>query len=83
MLQIINLESTGSKRSETFANKPRQRYGLFAKLSLSVIGACEVANNPHIFITIDNQHIQDIVRHFDGTLNQYGLIVLVENQEQI
>ena len=64
------------------ANKPKQKYDLFLKLSLAVIGACEVDNNPHIFLTRANQYIQEINRHFDGTLNNFGLIVFAKNQEQ-
>ena len=56
-------------------NKPKRKYGLFSKLSLALIEACEVAKKPHIFITRENQHIQEINRHFDGTLNHFGPIV--------
>ena len=38
--------------------------------------------NPPIFITRANQHIQEINRHFDGTLNNYGPMAFEENQEQ-
>ena len=33
------------------------KYSLFAKFSLSVIVACDVAQNPHIFVTRSNPHI--------------------------
>ena len=55
--KIIGLASTGIRRSASLVNKPKQKYDLFPKLSLALIGACEVANNPHIFLTIPNQHI--------------------------
>ena len=61
---------------------PKQKYGLFAKFSLSLVGLFEVADNTHVFITRANQHIQEINRHFDGTLNHFGLMVFVANQEQ-
>ena len=41
-----------------------------------------MGNNPHIFLTRANQHIQEINRHFDGTLNHYGPVLFSENQEQ-
>ena len=43
--------STGHIISARLANKPKQKYGLFAKLLLAVLGACYVANNPHKFLT--------------------------------
>ena len=51
MPKIINLESTGISRYSRLDNKPKTKYGLFAKISLAVIVACEVDNNPHIFLT--------------------------------
>ena len=51
MPKMIDLASTGLRRSSRLANKPKQKYGLFDKFSLAVIGACKVANNPHIFLT--------------------------------
>ena len=57
MPKIIYLVSTGLRRSSRFDNKPKQEYFLFAKLSLSVIRACEVDKNPHVFLTRANQHI--------------------------
>ena len=47
------------RRSERLAKKTKQKYGLFAKFSLAVIGACEVAKKPRIFLTISNQHIRE------------------------
>ena len=82
MTKKINLASTGLRRYARLTNKPKKKYCLFAKLSLSVIGACEVDNNPNIFLTRENQHIQEINRHFDGTLNHFGPIIFVANQEQ-
>ena len=38
--------------------------------------------NPHIFLTIANQHIKVLNIHFDGNLNHYVPMVFVENQEQ-
>ena len=77
---IINLAPTGIRKSARLANKPRQKYGLFTKFSLAVIGSCYGAKKFHIFITIANQHIQEINRHFDGTLNNFGPMVFAENQ---
>ena len=34
-----------------------------------------MATNPHIFLTSVDQHIQEINRHFDGTLNSFGPMV--------
>ena len=62
---MIDMASTGLRRSARLANKPIRKYGLFDKLSLSVIGECEVAKNLHIFLTIANQQIHEINRHFD------------------
>ena len=72
---MINMASTGTRRSIRLTDKPKQKYGLFAKFSVAVIGACEVDNNPHIFLTRENQHIQKINRHFDGNLNNVGPMV--------
>ena len=58
MTKMIYLASTGRRRSTRLANKSEQKYVLFAKFSLALIVACEVARNPHIFITRENQHIQ-------------------------
>ena len=80
MPKIIDPASTGLRISARLANKPRQKYSLFYKFSLSGIGAREVANKPHIFMTRFNQHIQEINRHFEGTLNNYGTMVFAANQ---
>ena len=48
---MFDLASTSLSISDRLDNKPKQRYGLFAKFSLAVIGACEVDNNPYIFLT--------------------------------
>ena len=76
MPKIINLQSSGIRISARLANKPRLKYGLFAKLSLTVIEAYEVAKNSYIFLTRENQHIQESNRYVDGTLNNYGPMVL-------
>ena len=57
MPKMINLESTGLRRSDRLANKPKQTYGVFAKFSLAVVGAYEVDKNTHIFLIIENQRI--------------------------
>ena len=77
---MINLASTCIRISARLANKSRQKYGLFDKFSLAVVGSCEVAKNPQIFLIRVNQHIQEINRHFDGTLNHYGPMVFAANQ---
>ena len=79
---MIYLSSTGLKIYARLYNKPKQKYGLFAKLSLAVIGACEVAKNSHMFLNIANQHIQEINRPIDGTFNHCSPIVFAENREQ-
>ena len=79
---MIDLVSTALGISTRLDNKPTHKYGLFDKFSLSVIGACEVANNTDIFLTRSNQYIQEINIHFDGTLNNYSPVDFVENQEQ-
>ena len=56
--KIIDLVSTSLSRSARLADKLKYKYGLFDKFSLAVIGACEAKMNPHIFLTIGNQHIQ-------------------------
>ena len=54
MPKMIDRESTDLCRSSELANKPRLKYGLFAKFSLSVIGDCKVAKNPRIFLNRSN-----------------------------
>ena len=76
------MASTGLRRYVRLYNKPKQIYGLFDKLSLAVVGSCDVDNNPHIFLTGSNQYIQEINRHFDGTLNNFSPMVFVANQEK-
>ena len=56
MPKMIDIESTYLRRADRLANKPKQKYYLFVKLFLSVIGACEVAKKSHIFLTGTNQH---------------------------
>ena len=80
--KMIDMVSTDIRRSALLANKAKHKYGLFAKFSLLLIVVCEVANNPHIFLTRANQHIQEINRHFDVILNYYGTMVFAENKEQ-
>ena len=79
---MINLATGSHIISVRLSNKSKQKYGTFAKFSLAVIWACEVTNNPQIFLTRENQHIQETNRHFGGTLNHYGPMVFVENQQQ-
>ena len=55
---MIDPVPAGIRRYARLANKPRQKYGLFAKFPLEVIGEFEVDKNPHIFITLANQHIR-------------------------
>ena len=82
MPKMINLASTDISRSARLSNKTKQKYDLFVKLSIAVIGECEVAKNSHIILTRSNQHIQEINRHFNGTLNHFGPVVFAANQEQ-
>ena len=81
MPKILDMESTDLRKSDILANESK-KIGLFAKVSLAVVGACEVAKNPHIFLTRSNPHIEEINRHFDPTLNNFGPMVFVANQEQ-
>ena len=46
---MINISSTSLRISARLDNKPKQKYGLFSKLSLQVIGSYEVADNHHVF----------------------------------
>ena len=78
---MINMASTGLRRFVRLDNKPI-KYGLFDKFSLAVIGSCEVAKDPHIFITRSSQHIQEINLHLNLTLNHYGIILLAANQQK-
>ena len=68
-------------RFARLADKSKQKYGLFAKFSLAVIGACGVSKTPHIFLTRSNQYIPEINIHFDGNLSHFGPMVFAENQE--
>ena len=79
---MIDLASTNLSRYSRLANTHPPKYGLFAKFSLAVAVAYEVDENPHIFPTRENQHIQEINRHFDGTLNNFGPMEFSENQEK-
>ena len=79
---IIDLASIGLRISARLANKPKQKYVVFTKLSLVLFVACELAKNSHIFLTGANQHIWEIHRHFYGTLNHFGPIVFESNQEK-
>ena len=78
MPNIINLSSPDLIISSRLANKTEQKYGLLSKLSLAVIGACEVAKNLHIFLTIAKQHIQEINRHSDGKLDNFGFVAFAK-----
>ena len=55
---MIDLTSAGLRKHARLANKHKLTYGLFAKFSLVVVGACELDKKIHIFLTISNQHIQ-------------------------
>ena len=79
--KMIDLTSSGLGRYASLDNKRKQKYGSFDELSLELIGACEVFKNPHIFLTMANQNIQEISRQFDGTSNRFGPMVFVANQE--
>ena len=59
--KMIDLVSTSLRVYARLDNKPKQKYGLFAKFSLSVIGRCEVAKNPHLFINLANQLIYTLM----------------------
>ena len=79
---MIDMESTGLRISASLDNKTRQKYGLFATLSIAAIQSCEVDKNPNIFLMRESRHIQEVSRHFGGTLNNYDTMVFAENQEQ-
>ena len=61
MPKTIDMVSTSIRISTRLDNKPKQEYILFDKFALAVIGSCEVAKNPLIFITRVNQHIQELI----------------------
>ena len=79
---MIDLASTSLGISDRLDNEPKQKYGLFSKFSLEIVGSCNVANKPHIFLTRSNQHTQEVNSHFDGTLNRFGLMVFEANKKQ-
>ena len=58
MPKMVDLASTDLRRFARLANKPRQKYGLFSKLSLELIGACDVDKNSHTFLARENIHIK-------------------------
>ena len=66
---------------DNIAGLPKCEHQSCADIYL-VHSPCEVANNPHIYLTRSKHHIQEIDRHFDGTLNHYGPMVFAENQEK-
>ena len=80
--KMINLVSTGLKRSGILDIKPQKKYSLFAKYSFTVVAAREVANKTHTFLTRENQNIQEFKRHFDGTLKHFCPMLFASNQEQ-
>ena len=80
MTNMINLALTSLSISARLDNKPKQKYGSFAKFLLSVIWACEVAKIPQIFLTRANQPTQEINGNFDGNLNHFGPMVFAANQ---
>ena len=82
MHKMIDIASTGLRRSTKLDNKPKLKYGLFDQFSLSVIGACEVSKNLHIFLTRALKHTQEINIKFDGTLNYFGPMVFAANKKQ-
>ena len=82
MSKIIDIASTGIRRSYRLANKTKQKYGLIFKFSLAVIGSGEVAKKPDIFLTRANQHIKEINRHLVGTLNCFDPMLFAAYQEQ-
>ena len=82
MTNMIDLTSTSLRRYARLANKPKQKYFLFAKFSWVVIGSCEVAKDPQIFLTREDQHIQEIHKHFDVILNNFGPMAFEADQEQ-
>ena len=49
MSKIVDPVTTVLSRSSRLDDKPKQNHGLFAKFSLSVVIACEVAMNPTCF----------------------------------
>ena len=80
--KIIDLESTGFRISARFDNDSKQKYCVFVKLSLAVIEECEVAKNYQIFLIRAKYYYQEINRHLDGNLNNFGPMVFAGNQEQ-
>ena len=76
---MVDLASTGLRRFTRLDSKLKQKYGLFYKFALAVIVSWEVATKRHIFLTISNQHIQKINRHFYVTLNTFGPMFFAEN----
>ena len=53
-----DLVSNVLRRYAGLDNKPNQKYGLFDRFSLAVVGESELAKNFHIFLTVENQHTQ-------------------------
>ena len=78
---MLDMESTGLRRSARLANKPPPKV-LSDKLSLALVVSCDVTNNPHIFITRENQQTQEINRHFDRILNNFDPMAFAANQEK-
>ena len=52
---MTDLASIGIRIYARLANKPRQKYGLFDKLSLRVTGEYKAAKNPNMCMTRSNQ----------------------------
>ena len=46
MPNMIDLSSTGISRYPTLANKHKQKYGSFSRLSLAIIGVCGISKKP-------------------------------------
>ena len=85
MTKIINLASTGIQKLPRMSQKARQQsniFGLFVILSLALIRTFEAITRPNIFLMRANKHIQKINQQFDVTLNHFGNMIFVANQQQ-
>ena len=51
---MVNMASTDLLNSARLDNKLKPKYSIFAKLSLELVGACEVDLNKHLFLTRAN-----------------------------
>ena len=79
---MIDMASTGLRKCYRLANRPKQKMVYLLYYIHQKLEHFRWLRTPPTFLTANNQNIQKINRHFDGTLNNFFPIVISANQEQ-